>query len=247
LSATTSATGTTDALDDLREREYDRLDRLGHVYLDYTGGGLYAESQLRRHLELLADSVFGNPHSSNPTSKATTELVEGARAAVLQYFHASAAEYEVVFTLNASGALKLVGEAFPFRRNGQYLLTFDNHNSVNGIREFARARGVEVHYAPIVDPDLAIDGEALMTLLESARPDRSNLFAYPAWHPDFVTLSFYKIFGYPTGVGCELHPPNMVHHDGIEWIESQSSAMAAEASRPWLAGWATHSIFPGTQ
>jgi molybdenum cofactor sulfurtransferase len=93
----------TDALDDLREREYARLDRLGHVYLDYTGGGLYAESQLRRHLELLADSVFGNPHSSNPTSKATTGLVESARTAVLQYFHASAAEYEVVFTLNASG------------------------------------------------------------------------------------------------------------------------------------------------
>ena len=34
-------------LDELRATEYARLDRQGHVYLDYTGGGLYAESQLR--------------------------------------------------------------------------------------------------------------------------------------------------------------------------------------------------------
>ena len=48
-------------LDEMRETEYGRLDRLGHVYLDYTGGGLYAVSQLRRHLELLADDVLGQP------------------------------------------------------------------------------------------------------------------------------------------------------------------------------------------
>ena len=34
-------------LDDLRATDYERLDRLGHVYLDYTGGGLYAMSQIR--------------------------------------------------------------------------------------------------------------------------------------------------------------------------------------------------------
>ena len=44
----------TTAVDELRAADYARLDRLGHTYLDYTGGGLYAESQLRRHHELLA-------------------------------------------------------------------------------------------------------------------------------------------------------------------------------------------------
>ncbi len=73
-------------LDGLRAGEYSRLDRLGHVYLDYTGGGLYAESQLRSHLQLLADNVFGNPHSNNPTSLAMTRLVEHARHAVLDFF-----------------------------------------------------------------------------------------------------------------------------------------------------------------
>src|SRR5258708_39038390 len=63
-------------LDELRAAEYARLDRRGQVYLDYTGGGLYAESQLRDHVALLGDDVFGNPHSKNLTSMAMTRLVE---------------------------------------------------------------------------------------------------------------------------------------------------------------------------
>ena len=35
-------------LDELRATEYARLDRQGHVYLDYTGGSLYAESPAAR-------------------------------------------------------------------------------------------------------------------------------------------------------------------------------------------------------
>jgi len=237
--------GSTQILDDLRARDYARLDEQGHTYLDYTGGGLYAESQLRQHMTLLSNGVFGNPHSANPTSLAMTRLVEQARAYVLEYFNASPDEYVAIFTLNASGALKLVGESYPFGPGGRYLLTFDNHNSVNGIREFARASGATVTYLAVVPPDLRVDEEKLTYFLDQADPKNHNLFAYPAqsnfsgvqhplewiaqaqakgwdvlvdaaafaptnrldlgrWKPDFVPLSFYKIFGYPTGVGCLL-------------------------------------------
>src|SRR5215471_21611447 len=127
---------TTQSLDTLRMTDYARLDAQEQVYLDYTGGGLYAESQVREHAELLRSSVFGNPHSTNPASQAMTTLVDRARRYVLNYFHASPEEYVVIFTPNASGALKLVGESYPFSPEGQFLLTFDNHNSVNGIRTF---------------------------------------------------------------------------------------------------------------
>jgi molybdenum cofactor sulfurtransferase len=40
-------------LDELRATDYARLDTQAHVYLDYTGGSLYAESQLRDHMALL--------------------------------------------------------------------------------------------------------------------------------------------------------------------------------------------------
>jgi molybdenum cofactor sulfurtransferase len=233
----------TRAFDDLRAAEYARLDKQDHVYLDYTGGGLYAESQLRDHMAILSDHLYGNPHSTNLTSLAMTRLVEQARAAVLEFFNASPDEYEVIFTPNATGALKLVGESYPFSPDGHYLLTYDNHNSINGIREFAHAGGATVTYVPLIPPELYADEDHLEACLKSASPSGHNLFAFPAqsnfsgvqhplewieraqsmgwdvlldgaafaptnrldlsqWHPDFMDLSFYKIFGYPTGVGC---------------------------------------------
>ena len=251
----------THSLDALRESEYGRLDALHSVYLDYTGGGLYAESQLRQHMALLRANVFGNPHSFNPSSLAMTELVEQTRKYVLEFFNASPDEYIVIFTPNSSGALKLVGEAYPFCAKGHYLLTFDNHNSVNGIREFARMRGAETTYIPLALPDLRVDEAKLAEYFDLACAEGDNLFAYPAqsnfsgvqhplawiemahdkgwdvlldvaafvptnrldlsrWKPDFVPLSFYKMFGYPTGVGCLL---------------ARREALA-KLQRPWFAG-----------
>lgn len=132
------------SLDDVRRREYARLDAGKHIYLDYIGGSLYAMSQVRAHYDLLAANVFGNPHSSNPTSLAMTRLIEQTRTHILHYFHADPEEYLAIFTSNASHALKLVGESYPFEAGDHYALTFDNHNSVNGIREFARARGANI-------------------------------------------------------------------------------------------------------
>ena len=251
----------TAVLDELRRSDFARLDRGGHVYLDYTGGGLYAESQLREHMQLLQSGVFGNPHSINPTSAASTELVERARAYVLEFFNASPEEYVAIFTPNATGALRLVGEAYPFHPGDRFLLTFDNHNSVNGIREFARARGAETTYVPSVAPDLRVDEDLLPRYLTDTIGDHHNLLAYPAqsnfsgvqhplawieqaqshgwdvlldaaayvptnrldlsvWHPDFVAISFYKMFGWPTGVGCLL-----ARRDTLAKLE-----------RPWFSG-----------
>jgi len=235
----------TRTLDDLRAHEYARLDRLGHVYLDYTGGGLYSERQVLEHQQMLLHNVYGNPHSINPTSLLATEMVEKSRRYVLEFFNASPDEYAVIFTANASGALKLVGESYPFTPGSQLLLAFDNHNSVNGIREFARARDARLTYLAMNAPDLRMDENLLLSYLDTADPQENNLFAFPAqsnfsgvqhslewiaeaqkrgwdviadcaafvatnrldlsrWKPDFVPLSFYKMFGYPTGLGCLL-------------------------------------------
>src|ERR1700722_1714145 len=116
----------TSALDELRATEYRRLDERGQVYLDYTGGSLYAESQLQKHFDLLRTEVMGNPHSASPASVAMTEHVERTRRRILNYFNARSEDYILVFTQNASAALKLVGESFVFGSGSRYLLTFDN-------------------------------------------------------------------------------------------------------------------------
>src|SRR3954454_11453212 len=96
--AATPAFRETRLVDELRAADYGRLDARGDVYLDYTGGSLYAVSQLEEPLGLLREAAYGNPHSVNPTSSASTVNVERARAAVLRFFNAPEDEYECVFT-----------------------------------------------------------------------------------------------------------------------------------------------------
>lgn len=55
----------TSALDRLRRREFKRL-KSCRAYLDYTGAGLYPESLIRYHTNILRKNVFGNPHSTSP-------------------------------------------------------------------------------------------------------------------------------------------------------------------------------------
>jgi molybdenum cofactor sulfurtransferase len=187
-------------------------------------------------------------------------LLERTRASVLDYLRASSDDYVAIFTPNATGALKLVGESYPFDADARFLISADNHNSVNGIREFARRRGASVTYVPIVAPELRLDQACLARLLEAPARGR-KLFAYPAqsnlsgtqhalawieeahahgwdvlldaaafvptnkldlsrWQPDFVSLSFYKMFGYPTGAGALI---------------ARKEALA-RLRRPWFAG-----------
>lgn len=253
--------GRTSHIDELRDREFDRLDKQGHVYIDFTGGGLYAAKQVREHADKLASAVYGNPHSSNPTSQKATDVTESARDYVLKYFNTNRSEYVCIFTPNASGALKLLGESYPFDEGSHFLLTFDNHNSVNGIREFARGKGASYNYSPIRKSDLRLDEETLMRNLDQPVSGKNKLFAFPAqsnvsgvkhplkwidiakskgwdvlldaaafvpsdrldlskYKPDFVSVSFYKIFGYPTGLGCLL-----VKREAFDKL-----------LRPWFAG-----------
>src|SRR5262245_56641391 len=153
-------------LDEVRAADYSRLDDAGDAYLDYTGACLYAASQVRKHSALLAASLLGNPHSASPASLGATHLVERSRRAVLDWFNARD-DYTAIFTLNATGALKHVGESYPFAPGGRFLLTVVNHNSVNGIREFAVRRGASVSYAPLTAPELRVDELQIETLLES--------------------------------------------------------------------------------
>jgi selenocysteine lyase/cysteine desulfurase len=222
----------------LRAREFSRLDAAGCAYLDYTGSGLYAESLIRADTHRLLHSVSGNPHSD----ACMAECIERTRADVLAWLDADPRDYTVIFTANATAALRLVGESYPFT---SLTLSADNHNSVNGLRRFARRRGASVRYLPL-DDQLRLDDE----------PTGQGLFAYPAQsnfsgvqHPltwpsegevlldaaafvptnalslrackaTFVVVSFYKMFGYPTGVGALI-----VRHDALERLK-----------RPWFSG-----------
>jgi len=245
--------------EELRAAEFAILDEQGHTYLDFTGGNLYPTSLVNRHHQLLLGSVLGNPHSTNPTSQLATKLVDRARARVLEFFNAS--DYICVFTQNASGALKVVGESYPFTSDSRLILLSDNHNSVNGIREYCNRKGGKTRYVQVQYEDLMVNNDLLRTALSEAPEGVPKLFAFPGqsnvsgvkhdlkWidiarengfdvlldaaayvpstrldltqiRPDFVSVSFYKIFGYPTGLGCLL-----IHKEAF-----------GKLVKPWFAG-----------
>jgi selenocysteine lyase/cysteine desulfurase len=243
----------------LREREFARLDQSGLAYLDYTGSAVPAARQLSAQNEILSSWTFGNPHADSGPSRRSTAALDAARALLLTHLDADESEYTVCFTANATGAIKLVAESYPFAPSGVYALSADNHNSLNGVREYARRSGARVVYLP-VDDELRLDGAtaALLQLSEAAGP---KLFAFPAqsnfsgvrhplhliddahtagfdvlldaaaflpsralslrqYRPAFVVLSFYKLFGIPTGLGA---------------LVARRDALAS-LRRPWFAG-----------
>lgn len=249
-----------DSFSTLRQEEFARLDEQEHVYLDYTGAGLHSESSLQLHFSLLQSSLLGNPHSENPTSKLATDLVELARAQVLSFFNADPLQHDVIFTANASAGIKLVGESYPFGRSSRFAMLADNHNSVVGIREFARRSGANITCLPL-DEELRATPNISSRLRQRVNKRANNLFAYPAQsnfsgvkhplhlvdvahelgydvfldasafvptnrldlsvvRPDFVCMSFYKMFGFPTGIGALI-----ARKEALQKLR-----------RPWFAG-----------
>lgn len=126
------------ALSALRKREFSRLRT--SVYLDSVGAALYPSSLVRSQSRWLLRSVAGNPHSDSPASLLSSRAMDDARRAVLQFFDADEAVYDVVWTSNASGGLRVVGESYDWRGR-KVVLPRDAHNSVNGIARLAQAGG----------------------------------------------------------------------------------------------------------
>ncbi len=151
--------------------------------------------------------------------KPSTHLVEEARAAVLQ---ATSTPRRTSMWRSSpptpAARSSWSASPIPFAARRHYLLTFDNHNSVNGIREFARARGAEVTYIPVCLPDIARGRErAWPSCLDRARPGGHNLFAFPAQsnfsgvqHPlDWIEQAHAKGWDGSAGCGrlCAHQPP----------------------------------------
>lgn len=73
----------------------------------------------------------------DPSSKLSLQCADEARAAVLSFFQASSKDYTVIFTANATAALKLVGESYPFTSGSNLVLGVDSHNSVRMIHDLS--------------------------------------------------------------------------------------------------------------
>ena len=241
---------------ELRRREFSRLDAQRVAYLDYAGAAPYAASHLAAHHAMLGRGVYGNPHSAHAASTASTDAIEAARRQLLRFLDAGR-DYVVCFTANASAAIRLVAEAYPFSARTRCVLSADNHNSVNGIREYARCAGAAVTYLPL-DRDLRLDAA-------SGRLNRMGetrgLFAFPAQsnfsgvqHPlsliaDAQSLGYHVLLDAAAFVpshtlSLRRAPADFIalsfaklfgYPTGVGALVAKRDALAA-LHRPWFAG-----------
>ncbi|KAF8588822.1 PLP-dependent transferase [Ramaria rubella] len=254
-------------LDSIRDTEFTRLSKL--VYLDYTGASLYPESLVRQSNDYLTTHVLGNPHSSNPPSRLASHDTAAARIALLQFLGADPEIYTVVWTANTSSAMRIVGEGYSWHSGSRLLLGHDSHNSLNGLRAFARKDGAAIDYYAISPAGGWEEKWSLLQKISDTRPAASNphpgifcltgqsnvtgykpplyllqhaasqgfhtLLDAAALAPstkislsspelnnsvDAVTLSIYKIVGYPTGVGALVVKKTFLR----------------QLNKPWFAG-----------
>jgi selenocysteine lyase/cysteine desulfurase len=167
---------TTD-FDALRASEFSRLDAHGVTYLDYTGAALYSASQAAAHAARITHGLYGNPHSSHAPSRASMADIAAARATAMAFFDADPDVYDIILTHNSSAAIKLVAESYPFGPANGLALSADNHNSVNGLREYAKTKDAPIHILPLT-PGLCLDSPA-DRLEASARRMGAGLLAFP--------------------------------------------------------------------
>ncbi|XP_037823018.1 molybdenum cofactor sulfurase isoform X1 [Lucilia sericata] len=232
--------------------------RLGdNTYLDHAGSTLYAESQIDACGKLLKENLFCNPH----TCKITGDFVDQVRYRILQHFNADPLEYTVVFTNNATAAIKTVAETFDFgdEEQGNFYYCQENHTSVLGMREVIKTENKYVLTQPELLENLlkrkellagTSKGNSLLVFSaqcnfsgykmpldlidvvhrqglfkrgtqisgqpQKKQPDLNNFYIFldsaafagssylnvGKYKPDFFCVSFYKLFGYPTGVGA---------------------------------------------
>jgi selenocysteine lyase/cysteine desulfurase len=180
-------TDATDAFDfaALRASEFSRLDNAGIAYLDYAASALYGPSQARAHGDRLVHGIFGNPHSEHLASRNSAAAQAAASAATLAFFDADPDIHDVCFTANATAAIKLVAESYRFSLRRRLILSADNHNSVNGMREFARRAQAPVSVLAL-EPELPLDrGSASLRAYEQASSDSAGYCSHSRSSPTF--------------------------------------------------------------
>eukprot|EP00798_Chlamydomonas_sp_ICE-L_P024132 gene24132-9714_t len=197
-------------------------------YMDYTGSSVYCQSQLDAVFDDLKKNMYGNPHSANPSSSFTSDKIEEARLEILRFFNADPAQYQVVFTRSATGALKMVGETFPWDEGSKFRYLRENHNSVLGIREYALVHGLSLRLwgqfqavaEDLVESWLSADQDPDMDHIPSgeysAEKPAYSLFAFPA-EDNFAGVK------YPLSWIEKIKAKSKPEHNWIEKIKAKST------------------------
>eukprot|EP01031_Cornospumella_fuschlensis_P031177 gene31177-37681_t len=156
------------------------------VYLDNAACPLVALPLLQEIHKAMSTICLRNPHSVANTD----DYVSETRKLTLDHFSLDENDYMVVFTSGATGSMKLIGDMFPWSPESIFAYPSNAHNSLMDAAKLAGTSKVEIKCTCGKNPDSDLPCMCL---------------------PDFIVVSYYKIFGMPTGLGACLIK-NSIHN-----------------------------------
>ncbi|KAF2474155.1 PLP-dependent transferase [Lindgomyces ingoldianus] len=164
----------------LRDDEYPMLK--GITYLDHAGTSLYSKSLIDAFSREMMSQVLGNPHSTSTSALNTSQRIQDVRIRALKLFRADPEHFDIIFTANATAAIKLVLEAFAGYKSGfSYRYHRDSHTSLVGGRELASRSQC---FASDTEVEMWMNRRRRCSLLSLFKTKKSHtnpsLFAYPA-------------------------------------------------------------------
>ena len=192
------------------------------VYLDHAGACLVSKSHLEATFKDLTDNLYCNPHTSG-------DFVNEVRLKVLRAVNADPSIYTLVWTSGATAACKLVAENLDIDK---FAYLTESHTSVIGMREyFNNVQAIDRNSVmektlcscknnsstlfafpamsnfcgkkfPVKDWLQALCSCCWLTFLDAACLVSTCRLDLEEIKPDFVCISFYKMFGFPTGIGA---------------------------------------------
>ncbi|KAF8756407.1 Aminotransferase class-V [Rhizoctonia solani] len=230
------------AVDELRARDFTRLSQSA-VYLDYMGGGQYPESLIRSHAETLQNNVFGNTHSESMSSQLSEQYSQDARRTVLSFFDADPND-SLVLPVDAHNSVQGI-RAFAGRAGAsvKYVPCLEEGGPtykklwsqiLRGLAEPTNSSGTRPRSLmaltglsnltnrklPLSQIVSAAQAHGIHTILDAAALAPTTRISLRNTPVDSMVVSFYKMFGFPTGVGALIAKKGFL--DILE--------------RPWFAG-----------
>ncbi|SGY67721.1 BQ5605_C004g02801 [Microbotryum silenes-dioicae] len=247
LDCTSYGYGDVTAFDKQRADEYPSLK--GTHYLDYAASPPVAPASVLAFHAALSKTLYANPHSRSTASVQTDIDIARTRARVLSHLFGledaqQSQEWDVVWTSGTTAAIKLVANAWDWKRERASLAYLTrSHTSLVGMRGVATSRGASVSCLDstrdLINSDAALIaypaqcnatgsriGLDLARRIKRRSPKTSVLVDAAAYlstsvldlgsipleeAPDFVACSFYKCFGWPTGLGALIVKRSSAH------------------------------------
>ena len=173
--------------------------------------------------------------------------IRQARQNILRFFNTNEDAHSVIFTSGATQSLKIVIENYKFQENEKFFYLKECHTSAVGLRELVKK--FEILDKKTTSQKLSsekggifafpamsnFNGEKFLlenwiqkahdngikVLLDAASFVSTNYLDLSKIHADYICLSFYKIFGLPTGLGALI-----VKNSSLKFLKKLDKAVS---------------------